>query len=173
MGVAFLVVLVGIFSLNLYNTIQRNNKIVREVLEIGILLDESLIELLELTQTENIEDYLKEKSDYEQIRAEFDALNKKAHEESEKELQALGFNIEAFHKDTDEIAKVSNKFIARHKRKLAKIKEFAEKKKLGRSEQELEKIIAEQKIIETQEHLVLRELQELITSKKRESAIKI
>ena len=128
--IASLVGLVGIFSVISHNNIQTNSKIIAEVLELGILLDESLIELLALNQTENIKDYVREKSDYEQIRAEFDALFKKLEEENEKQLQNLGFNIEAFHKDADELAKISNRLIALHKRELAKNKASKEKKRL-------------------------------------------
>jgi len=129
MVIASLVGLVGIFSVNSYNTVQRNSKIVKEVLEFGILLDTSLVKLLALTQTENIEDYLREKSDYEQIRAKFDALSKQLGEEDIKDLLALGFDVESFNKDTDDLAKISNRLIALQKRKLAKIKKFEEKYK--------------------------------------------
>ena len=128
--IASLVGLVGIFSVISHNNIQTNSKIITEVLELGILLDESLVKLLALNQTENIKDYVREKSDYEQIRAEFDALFKKLDEENEKQLQNLGFNIEAFHKDADELAKISNRLIALHKRELAKNKASKEKKRL-------------------------------------------
>jgi len=130
MVIASLVGLVGIFSVISHNNIQTNSKIITEVLELGILLDESLVKLLALNQTENIKDYVREKSDYEQIRAEFDALFKKLDEENEKQLQDLGFNIEAFHKDADELAKISNRLIALHKRELAKNKASKEKKRL-------------------------------------------
>jgi len=134
MVIASLVGLVGIFSEISHNNIQTNSKIITKMLELDILLDDSLIELLALNQTENIEDYTAEKSDYEETRAKFDALFKQLNEENKKGIQDLGFNIEAFRKDADELAKISNRLIALHKRELAKIKESKEKKNL---EQEL------------------------------------
>lgn len=160
--VALSIAFVGFFGLISNNIIQENNKLGLEIRDLVELLDESLIKLLQLVETENTDDYYLHKSYVENIRKDFDALSKKLHEESEKKLQTLGFNIEVFSKDGDNSAKISNKLIATHKRKLATIKEFEEKKELGRSEQELGKIIAEQKTIEAQERLAIRELQKLI-----------
>ena len=132
MAIASLVGLVGIFSALSHNNIQANSRITTEVLELRILVNKSLVELLALNQTENIKDYVRAKSDYEQIRAEFDALFRKLGEEIEKRLQVLGINLEAFHEDADRLARISNRLIALHKRKLARSKEFEEKKRLER-----------------------------------------
>ena len=76
MAVASLVGFVGIFSAISHNKIQNNNEIVTKVLKLDTLLNESLVKLLALIQAENIENYVREKLDYEQIRAEFDLLFK-------------------------------------------------------------------------------------------------
>jgi len=233
--IASLVGFVGIFSAISHNNIQTNSEIITKVLELNILLNKSVVKLLALIQTENIEDYVREKLGYEQIRAKVDTLFKQLNNEYAKKLPDLGFNVEAFHKDAGELAKISNRLIALHKRSLAKNKVTKEKESLEkelrhkilsalvalqdnaltrdaelmqykskealyqykdkehgvewleslkkvkdnslieplqetlkdlnayeRVAQDMCKIIVEQKTIETQEHLVFRELKELI-----------
>ena len=75
--VALLVGFVGFFGINSNNTIQKNNQIGLEIREIIGLLDHSFIGVLELVETENIDDYLMVKSDIETIRTEFDVLHEK------------------------------------------------------------------------------------------------
>ncbi len=130
MIIASLVGFVGIFSVISHNNIQTNSKIITKVLELDILLDESLVELLALIHSENVEDYIREKSDYEQTRAKFDALFKQLNNEYTKKLQDLGFNTETFCKNADELAKISNRLIAHHKRSLAKNRASEEKESL-------------------------------------------
>ncbi|GAF69506.1 unnamed protein product, partial [marine sediment metagenome] len=130
MIVASLVGFVGVFSEISHNSIQTNSKIITKVIELDTLLDESLVKLLALVQTENVEDYIREKSDYEEIRTKFDALFKQLNNEYAKKLPDLGFNIKAFRKDAGELAKISNRLIALHKRCLAKNKASKEKKSL-------------------------------------------
>ncbi|MFH1615506.1 MAG: ATP-binding protein [Planctomycetota bacterium] len=128
--IASLVGFVGIFSAISHNNIQANNEIVTKVLELDTLIDESLVKLLALIQTGAVEDYIREKTDYEEIRAEFDSLFKQLNNEYAKKLPDLGFNVEAFNKDAGELAKISNGLIAIHKRCLAKNKVFKEKESL-------------------------------------------
>ena len=130
MVIASLVGFVGIFSIISHNNIQTNSEITTKVLELDILLDKSVVKLLALVQTENIEDYVREKSDYEQIRAKFDALFKQLNNEYVKKLPDLGFNTKTFRKDAGELAKISNRLIALYKRCLAKNKVSEEKKSL-------------------------------------------
>ncbi|MBL7107597.1 MAG: HAMP domain-containing protein [Phycisphaerae bacterium] len=130
MVIASLVGFVGIFSAISHNNIQTNNEIITEVLELDIILDDSVIKLLALVQVETVEDYIREKTDYEQIRAEFDLLLKQLNNEHAKKLPYLGFDVEVFYKDAGELAKVSNSLIAIHKRCLAKNKAFKEKESL-------------------------------------------
>ncbi|HUT42957.1 MAG TPA: histidine kinase dimerization/phospho-acceptor domain-containing protein [Desulfobacterales bacterium] len=130
MVIASLVGFVGIFSAVSHDNIQTNSKIITKVLELNIFLDESLIKLLAMVQTENAEDYLGEKTDYEKTRAEFDASFKQLNNEYAKKLPDLGFNVEAFNKDAGQIAKISNRLIALHKQCLAKNKVSEEKKSL-------------------------------------------
>jgi len=132
MLIASLVGFVGIFSTISHNKIQTNSKIVTKVLELNTLLDESVVKLLALIQTETVEDYIGEKLDYEQIRAEFDALFKQLNTEHAKKLTDLGFKVEAFNEDARELAKISNSLIAIHKRCLAKNNVFKEKESLER-----------------------------------------
>lgn len=120
MVIASLVGFVGVFSAISHNNIQTSSKIIIKVLELDTLLDESVVKLLTLAQTENIKDYVREKLDYEQIRAEFDALFKQLKNEYAKKLPDLGFNTKSFRNGASELAKTSNRLIALHKRRLIK-----------------------------------------------------
>ena len=130
MAIASLVGFVGIFSAVSHNNIQTNSEIITKVLELDILLDESLVKLLAMIQTGNTEDYVREKTDYEETRAEFDALLKQLNNEYAKKLPDLGFNVKTFRKDAGELAKISNRLIYLHKQCLAKDKVSEEKKSL-------------------------------------------
>jgi diguanylate cyclase (GGDEF)-like protein/PAS domain S-box-containing protein len=130
--VALFIGAVGVLSLMSNNIVQKNNQLGSEVRELVGLLDHSLIHLLQLVETESADDYYLQKSHLENERKDFDALNKKLHEENKKELQDLGFNIKVFIKDTDYFAKISNRLMAIHKRTLAKNKEYEEKHVLER-----------------------------------------
>jgi len=128
MTIASLVGFVGIFSAISHKNIQINSKIITKVLELDILLDKSLVKLLALVQTENAKDYLREKTDYEKTRAEFDALFNSLNNEYAQKLPDLGFDVKLFRKDAGELAKISNRLIALQKQCLAKDKASKEKK---------------------------------------------
>jgi len=70
-AIASLVGFVGVFSAISHNNIQTNSMIITKVLELNTLLDESVVKLLALVQAETVEDYIREKSDYEQIRTKY------------------------------------------------------------------------------------------------------
>jgi len=130
MAIALLVGFVGIFSIISHRNIQTNVEIKTKILELGILLKKSTVELLALVQTETIEDYIREKSGYEETRTEFDALFKQLNNKYAKKLPDLGFDTEVFYKDADHLATISNRLIALHKRCLAKNKVSEEKKNM-------------------------------------------
>ena len=129
--VGFLVVtllmgfVIGIFSITSINTIQKNNQIGKEITGHIDLLDRSLIQLLQLIETEKLDDYYSIKSSIENIIKEFDILHVKG-----KEYIHEFKGFETFEKDVEEFTKVSNGIIAVHKEKLVQNKEFIEKQAL-------------------------------------------
>lgn len=130
LAVALLVGFVGIFGVISNNTLQENNEIGMEVAEMMNLLDHSLIEILKLITTENLDDYYADKSEIEDFRKEYGVLHEKLHEENEEELLELGFDLETFHQNVGEFTRISNKIIATHQEGLVRDREFDEKKSL-------------------------------------------
>jgi len=125
--VAFLVGFVGIFGIASNNTIQKNNKIGREVIELINLLDRSLVQALLLIETRNLDDYRKIKSNVENIRKDFDRV----HEKREEFLHSIkGFR--AFDENIGTFTRISNGIIAIHKGKLVREREFTQKAILER-----------------------------------------
>ena len=122
--VALLVGFVGFFGIVSINNIQENNQIGKEITEHMELLSKSLVHVLQLIETENLDDYYSIKSNIENIRKEFDQF----HEKNEKNLQDFG--IKTHQEDIDDFTKISNGIIAVHKEKLIQNKEFIEKQSL-------------------------------------------
>jgi len=121
--VALLVGFVGFFGITSNNTIQKNNEIAIELIELENLLDDSLVQILQLIETQNIDDYNTVKSDFESIRAEFDVL----HEKHDEIIDRL---VESFNQNVDDFTKISNRILAVHQEKLARQRAFDEKKDL-------------------------------------------
>jgi len=93
--VALLVGFVGFFGIISNNIIKKNNQIVIELIELENLLDDSLVQILQLVETQNIDDYNTIKSNFESIRAEFDVL----HEKNDEIIDELA---ESFNQNVDE-----------------------------------------------------------------------
>lgn len=156
-SIASLVGLVGSFSATSHNKIQANSNIIMKVLELDKLLDESLVRLLALAQAENVKDYTRDKSDYEDTRAKFDALFKQLNNEYAEKLPFLGFNTKAFRSDTGNLAKISNRLIALHNQNIARNKLSEEKKSL---EKELRhKVIPA--VVALQDELLIRDVERM------------
>jgi len=153
--IAFLIVFVGFFGIFTNTTIQKNNEIVIELIELENLLDDSLVQVLQLIGTENLNDYNEVKSNIENIRKEFDVLH-------EKHDETIDLASVSFDENVADFTKISNGIIAIHKGKLILNRELMEKKDLGRSVQELEEISIEQKNIEANELLKISELRGVI-----------
>ena len=130
LSIAALVGCVGIVSAISHNKIQTNSIIILKVHELGALLDESVVTLLALVQTDNVEDYIRDKTGYEDTRAKFDALAERLNDEHAKKLPALGFNLTGFRKDAGTLGKISNRLVALHKHCLAKDRVSKEKKSM-------------------------------------------
>ena len=75
--VALLVGLVGFFGITSNNTIQKSNQIGIEIEELINLQDHLLLLVLQLIETKNLDDHSGIKSNFENIRAEFDILHEK------------------------------------------------------------------------------------------------
>ena len=65
--IASLVGFVGILSISINDTIHRNSEMELEIMEIENLIDDLVIHVLKVTKTENIKDYLREKSQFDQV----------------------------------------------------------------------------------------------------------
>ena len=78
--------------------------------------------MLQLIETENLDDYNKIKSNIERTRTEFDLL----HEENEENRHKLK-TFEDFDRDFDDFTKISDDILALHKEKIIGNKNFAEK----------------------------------------------
>ncbi|MBN2272673.1 MAG: PAS domain-containing protein [Sedimentisphaerales bacterium] len=127
MAIASLVGCVGIFSAISYNNIYANNSIVTTVIELNALLDESMVKLLSLIQAKDTSDYIREKTDYEELRAQYDSSFKQLTHAHSEELSALGFDVTACRTDAGKLAQISNRLIASHKRYLARDRLYEEK----------------------------------------------
>jgi len=124
--VALLVGFVGLFGITSNNTIQKNNQIALEMRELMEELDDLFIDTLLLIETENLDDYQRIKSSFENTRIEFDVLHGK---NNEIITNLIG---ESFNENVDKFTKISNSIIAVHKEKLAEDREFNEKKEIER-----------------------------------------
>ncbi|MFH1668448.1 MAG: HAMP domain-containing protein [Candidatus Woesearchaeota archaeon] len=114
---------VGYFGITSVNSIQENNHITTEIIELTDLLDSSLIQVLRLVETETLDDHNNIKSKIEDIRIEFDILHEKKHVKNIEDLM----DKVGFHDNIDEFTKISNGILATHKEKLIQNKEFSEK----------------------------------------------
>ena len=124
--VAALVVLVGFFGFTAITSIQENNAMQSGVAKLVDLLDDSLVQVLQLVETDNVEEYTKIKSNIEHLRVDFDRLSKETSFLSGLE----GF--EDFELTVADFTTISNGIIAVHKEKLGQDKEFSEKQKIAR-----------------------------------------
>ncbi len=118
--ITFLLIFVGIFGFTTSNTIQKNDQVVIEIIEIEKLLDDSLVQVLQLIETHDLDEYYRMRSEIEQIRIEFDSLYKK-----NKEL--INSLSDTFEEDIAEFSEVSDDIINVQKKKLTQQEEFAEK----------------------------------------------
>jgi len=125
--VALLVGFVGIFGITSNATIVKNNESGIEVGELLSLVNRLLIQVLQLIETQTLDEYRDIKSSIETTRKDFDVLHRK----SDELIHSIkGF--EELDQDIEEFTKISNGIIAIHKEKLVRQKDFDEKAVLER-----------------------------------------
>ena len=124
--ITLLVVFVGYFGFTSSNTIQKNNQIVMELVELENILDHSLVQVLQLIETQTFDSYYATKSNIEDLRKEFDMV----HEKNEGIIHKF---TETFDRNVDEFTKISNGLMAVHKEKLAQNIELIKKQTLEKN----------------------------------------